>query len=59
MMTKTGKQRLGPLSLTQLTELLEKTSRPKDKSKIANRVKILKKKLHVGKYKVVENFKPC
>ena len=57
MLTKTGKQRLGPLSLTQLTELLAKTSRPKDKSKIENRVKILKKKLHVGKYKVVETFK--
>ena len=57
MLTKTGKPRLGPLSLTQLTELLAKTSRPKDKSKIENRVKILKKKSHVGKIRVVETFK--
>ena len=41
MKTKTGKQRLGPLNLTQLKELAEKTSRPKDKAKILNRVKIL------------------
>ena len=57
MMTKTGKTRLGPLSLSQLTEMLEKSSRPKDKAKILNRVTLLKKKLHVGKYKVVETFK--
>jgi hypothetical protein len=37
--------------------MLEKSSRPKDKAKILNRVTILKKKLHVGKYKVVETFK--
>ena len=55
--TKTGKTRLGPLSLAQLTELLEKSSKPKDKAKIANRVKILKKKLNIGKIKVVETFK--
>jgi len=41
MLTKNGKQRLGPLSLTQLTDMLEKSSRPKDKSKIQNRIKIL------------------
>jgi hypothetical protein len=57
MTTKTGKQRLGPLSLSQLTEMLEKSSRPKDKAKIENRIKILKKKLHVGTFKVVETFK--
>jgi len=57
MTTKTGKPRLGPLSLNQLTEMLEKSSRPKDKAKIKNRIKILKKILHVGKFKVVENFK--
>ena len=57
MLTKTGKTRLGPLSLKQLQEMLEKSSKPKDKAKIENRVKILKKILHVGKYKVVETFK--
>jgi hypothetical protein len=41
MKTKTGKTRLGPLSLNQLVEMLEKSSRPKDKSKIQNRIKIL------------------
>ena len=41
MKTKTGKPRLGPLNLTQLQEMLDKTSRPKDKSKILNRIKIL------------------
>jgi len=41
MKTKTGKTRLGPLNLKQLQEMLEKASRPKDKSKIHNRIKIL------------------
>jgi hypothetical protein len=39
--TKNGKTRLGPLSLTQLKDMLEKTSRPKDKAKILSRVRIL------------------
>jgi hypothetical protein len=34
MTTKTGKTRLGPLSVAQLEKLLETTSRPKDKAKI-------------------------
>jgi len=34
MMTKSGKTRLGPLNLKQLTELLEKTSAKKVKAKI-------------------------
>jgi len=55
--TKNGKTRLGPLSLTQLTDMLEKSSRPKDKAKIQNRITTLKKIMHVGKYKVVETFK--
>jgi len=54
MTTKTGKTRLGPLNLNQLTEMLEKSSRPKDKAKIEKRITILKKKLHVGMFKVVE-----
>ncbi len=41
MTTKTGKTRLGPLNLNQLKEMLEKSSRPKDKSKIQNRIRIL------------------
>lgn len=45
MKTKTGKTRLGPLSLTQLKEMLEKTSRPKDKGKIINRIKTLEDRL--------------
>jgi len=57
MLTKTGKTRLGPLNLKQLNELLEKSSKPKDKAKILKRVKILEKMLHVGKYRVVETFK--
>jgi hypothetical protein len=41
MLTKNGKQRLGPLSLTQLTNMLEKSSKPKDKAKIQSRIRTL------------------
>ena len=41
MLTKNGKQRLGPLNLEQLKTMLEKSSRPKDKAKIQSRVRIL------------------
>jgi hypothetical protein len=41
MLTRNGKTRLGPLNLKQLTDMLEKSTRPKDKAKILNRVKIL------------------
>ena len=34
MLTKTGKARLGPLNLAQLTKLLEASTKPKEKSKI-------------------------
>lgn len=44
MKTKTGKQRLGPLSLAQLQDLLEKSSKPKDKSKIQSRINTLNKR---------------
>ena len=44
MKTKTGKTRLGPLSLNQLKEMLEKSSRPKDKSKIQSRIRTLEKR---------------
>lgn len=45
MKTKTGKTRLGPLNLVQLKELLEKSSRPKDKSKIVNRIRTLESRI--------------
>jgi hypothetical protein len=41
MLTKNGKQRLGPLNLKQLTDMLEKSSRPKDKAKIQSRIRTL------------------
>jgi hypothetical protein len=56
-LTKTGKTKLRPLNLAQLKELLEKSSKPKDKAKIQNRIKILENQLHVGKVRVVETFK--
>ena len=34
MLTKTGKMRLGPLNLAQLTKLLEASTKPKEKDKI-------------------------
>jgi hypothetical protein len=45
MLTKNGKTRLGPLNLTQLAAMLEKSSKPKDKAKIMNRVKILEARI--------------
>jgi hypothetical protein len=41
MLTRNGKTRLGPLSLKQLTDMLEKSSRPKDRAKLQNRIKTL------------------
>ena len=43
--TKRGKTVLGPLSIPQLKELLEKTSRPRDKARIRNRIDQLASKL--------------
>jgi hypothetical protein len=45
MKTKTGKTRLGPLNLVQLKDLLEKSSRPKDKGKIQNRIRTLESRV--------------
>ena len=39
--TKTGKQRLGGLTVTQLTTLLEKEGEKKVKAKILNRIRIV------------------
>jgi hypothetical protein len=41
MQTRTAKTRLGPLNLTQLNTMLEKTSRKKDQAKILSRIRIL------------------
>lgn len=41
MQTRTGKPRLGPLNLTQLQTLLEKTAKKKEKSKIQRRINTL------------------
>jgi len=43
MKTKTGKTRLGPLNLKQLTEMLAKESKAKNKGKIQNRIRALEK----------------
>lgn len=43
MKTKTGKPRLDPLNLAQLTELLSKTTKPKIKAQIQARINILNK----------------
>jgi hypothetical protein len=45
MLTRNGKTRLGPLNLTQLAAMLEKSSRPKDKAKILKRVKVLESRI--------------
>lgn len=45
MQTRTGKPRLGPLNLTQLTALLIKTSKKKDQAKIRNRIALLQARL--------------
>lgn len=52
MLTKTGKTRLGPLNLVQLKELLEKSSRPKDKAKIERALVARKKTQAVSTKKV-------
>ena len=41
MKTKTGKTRLGGLTVTQLTALLDKEGRKKIKAKILNRIRIV------------------
>lgn len=41
MLTKTGKARLGPLNIAQLTKLLESSTKPKEKDKIQRALKKL------------------
>ena len=38
MMTRNGKPRLGPLNVAQLTAMLDKTQRKKDKAKISKEI---------------------
>jgi hypothetical protein len=45
MLTKNGKPRLGPLNLTQLKTMLEKSSKPKDKAKINVRIRELERRV--------------
>jgi len=45
MLTKNGKTRLGPLNLTQLAAMLEKSSKPKEKSKIQSRIRELESRV--------------
>lgn len=45
MLTKNGKTRLGPLNLTQLKTMLEKSSKPKDKAKIQSRIRTLEARI--------------
>lgn len=47
--TKTGKTRLGPLSLTQLEELVVKASTKKDRGRYRQRLDQLRKILKVDK----------
>jgi hypothetical protein len=42
LQTKTGKTLLGPLNVQQLTALLERSSKPKEKAKITRRLMELK-----------------
>ncbi len=38
MMTRNGKPRLGPLNVAQLTAMLDKTQRKKDKAKLSREI---------------------
>ena len=38
MMTRNGKPRLGPLNVSQLTAMLDKTQRKKDKAKLSREI---------------------
>ena len=42
--TKTGRIRLGPLSFVQLNTMLDKSSKPKEQSKIQRRMRLLEKR---------------
>jgi hypothetical protein len=42
--TKNGRVRLGPLNIKQLTDMLDKSSRPKERAKIQRRIQTLTKR---------------
>jgi hypothetical protein len=44
LLTRNGRIRLGPLNLTQLTEMMEKTPSKRMKTKIRGRILILEKR---------------
>lgn len=44
MQTRTGKVRLGPLNLSQLQDLLEKSGSRKEKHRVRNRIAQLEKR---------------
>ena len=54
MLTKNGKTRLGPLNVAQLTTMLEKSSKPKDKAKIQRALSARKLTQSVSTKVVVE-----
>ena len=41
MLTRNGKTRLGPLTITQLKEMADKAQRGKDRARYENRIKTL------------------
>lgn len=41
LLTRNGRTKLKPLNLKQLNDLLARSSRPKDKAKIARRIRLL------------------
>jgi hypothetical protein len=45
--TKNGKTKIVSLNMTQLTELLEKSTRTRDKAKIRTYMKVLEKQLKI------------
>lgn len=51
--TKTGRTKLGPLNYTQLKTMLERSSKPKERSKIQRRMQTLTKRGQVPKPVVV------
>jgi hypothetical protein len=53
--TKTGKTRLGGLTVTQLTTMVEKEGKKKIRAKILNKIRIVRsRKGYVGKVVAVE-----
>ena len=51
--TKNGRTRLGPLNFKQLTDMLAKSSRPKERAKIQRRIQTLVQRGQVPKPVVV------